>query len=397
MSERTTPFVTLALSGGGSRAIAFHLGCLRALRDRRVLDHVRVISSVSGGSVIAAGYAYWDLDFEAFDGRVVELLKKGLQGGILAAALHPVEAGRMLATLVINGGPALLIAAVNLVLNLLRFLTGAPTTRVQRLLSQLARSLPVWGTLTTALERSLRSSLFASATMAEVRRADLEVLINACDLPTGTAFRFGSRSSGGWRYGRIVGADIAVAKAVAASAAFPPLLAPLVETFQFERGGQRHRHKVLLTDGGVFDNLGTNPLEPGRDPGISVNTYPTTHIISLNAGSGQFEGEGHPLWWGPRLLQSFVAVHRKVQDASYARLFALREAGDLHGFIMVYLGQDDARLPAPPPDLIPRDAVRRYPTDFAAMSETDIDCLARRGEQLTHLMLDHYWQAAPEA
>jgi predicted acylesterase/phospholipase RssA len=49
-------FIALALSGGGSRAIAFHLGCLRALHDRGVLDKVRVISSVSGGSVIAAAY-----------------------------------------------------------------------------------------------------------------------------------------------------------------------------------------------------------------------------------------------------------------------------------------------------------------------------------------------------
>lgn len=41
--------VGLALSGGGSRAIAFHLGCLRALHDRGVLNRLRVISSVSGG------------------------------------------------------------------------------------------------------------------------------------------------------------------------------------------------------------------------------------------------------------------------------------------------------------------------------------------------------------
>jgi NTE family protein len=289
------------------------------------------------------------------------------------------------------------VAAVNLVLGAVRFLTGAPTAGLQRVLSGLASRLPVWGTLTTAFERALRSSLFGSTTTTDVRNAGLEVLINACDLPTGTAFRFGSHSSGGWRYGRIVGDAVPVAKAVAASAAFPPLLPPLVEAFEFERGGQRRRQKVLLTDGGVFDNLGVNPLEPGRDPGISVNTYPTTHLISLNAGSGQFDGEGHPLWWAPRLMQSFVAVHRKAQDASYVRLFGLRDAGELAGFIMVYLGQDDARLPTRPPDLVPREAVRNYPTDFAAMGDADIERLTRRGEQLTHLMLDHYWPVPAEA
>ena len=39
--------IGLALSGGGSRAIAFHLGCLRALHDYGLLDDVDVISAVS--------------------------------------------------------------------------------------------------------------------------------------------------------------------------------------------------------------------------------------------------------------------------------------------------------------------------------------------------------------
>ena len=50
--------VGLALSGGGSRAIAFHLGCLRALQDRGTLVRVRVISGVSGGAIATAAYTY---------------------------------------------------------------------------------------------------------------------------------------------------------------------------------------------------------------------------------------------------------------------------------------------------------------------------------------------------
>ena len=46
LSERV---IGLALSGGGSRAAAFHLGCLRALHDRDLLRRVRVISVISGG------------------------------------------------------------------------------------------------------------------------------------------------------------------------------------------------------------------------------------------------------------------------------------------------------------------------------------------------------------
>ena len=58
MHNKPQRLVGLALSGGGSRAIAFHLGCLRALHDAGVLKKISVVSSVSGGSVIAGMYAY---------------------------------------------------------------------------------------------------------------------------------------------------------------------------------------------------------------------------------------------------------------------------------------------------------------------------------------------------
>ena len=41
--------IGLALSGGGYRAAAYHVGTLRALRYLGLLDKVDVISSVSGG------------------------------------------------------------------------------------------------------------------------------------------------------------------------------------------------------------------------------------------------------------------------------------------------------------------------------------------------------------
>jgi NTE family protein len=55
--------IVLALSGGGARAASFSLGVLQGLRDmqdadgRRLSEHIALISSVSGGSVLAAYYA----------------------------------------------------------------------------------------------------------------------------------------------------------------------------------------------------------------------------------------------------------------------------------------------------------------------------------------------------
>ena len=87
--QKKTRNVGLALSGGGSRAIAFHLGCLRALHDLNLLSRVQVISSVSGGSVISAMYAYSNDSFREFDARIVELLSEGLHRDIFREVFRP--------------------------------------------------------------------------------------------------------------------------------------------------------------------------------------------------------------------------------------------------------------------------------------------------------------------
>lgn len=46
----------LALSGGGSRAAAFHCGTIAALEELHLLERVNVVSTVSGGSVFGAAW-----------------------------------------------------------------------------------------------------------------------------------------------------------------------------------------------------------------------------------------------------------------------------------------------------------------------------------------------------
>src|SRR5690349_4251254 len=53
--------IGLALSGGGFRATLFHLGLIRFLRDADILRQVTHITSVSGGSIMAAHLVLnWD-------------------------------------------------------------------------------------------------------------------------------------------------------------------------------------------------------------------------------------------------------------------------------------------------------------------------------------------------
>src|SRR5258708_10154455 len=101
--------IGLALSGGGSRAAAFHLGCLRALYDRGLLPRVRVISGVSGGALLAALYAYGPIMFDEFDAMATEFLRRGFQWAIarrFLTSLRGVQAGLSTASLPLSGAAA---------------------------------------------------------------------------------------------------------------------------------------------------------------------------------------------------------------------------------------------------------------------------------------------------
>src|SRR3546814_10553347 len=99
----------------------------------------------------------------------------------------------------------------------------------------LFRSAPVprFASRSTAFERHLRKAIFGDRRVTEVKRPNLAVVLNATELRTGTAFRFGSKESGSWRYGRLVKTPT-VSAAVAASAAFPALLPLFDEHLVFE-------------------------------------------------------------------------------------------------------------------------------------------------------------------
>jgi hypothetical protein len=57
--DKTSPWVGLALSGGGIRSATFCLGALQRLAKANVLKHFDYISSVSGGGYTAASVQWW--------------------------------------------------------------------------------------------------------------------------------------------------------------------------------------------------------------------------------------------------------------------------------------------------------------------------------------------------
>jgi predicted acylesterase/phospholipase RssA len=354
----TTPTIGLALSGGGFRATAFGLGCLRALHDRDLLSRVRVVSGISGGSLLAAMWAYGPATFEEFDDTVSTLLRRGLQGELARRALSP----RHLAK-----------GAVST----FRSLPGLPGRR------------PRTFTRTDALVQALLSRPFGSRNVDNVTHPDLDTVISATDLITTNAVRFGSARSSSSPYGRIV-EPVQVADAVAASAAFPLLLPALTRTYEFEDSrAERHTRTVTMTDGGVYDNLGLSPLLPGRSQAFTSHVYDLDYVVAVDAGRGRKVKPAASFLPG-RLARSFDITYNKTQDGSRAQLNAASEHGRLRGFVHAYLAMQDRHLPTPVADCVPRAAVVGYPTNFAPVPGEDLRLLTVRGEQLTRVLLAHY-------
>jgi NTE family protein len=380
------PKIGLALSGGGSRAIAFHLGCLRALHDRGILDKVEVLSGVSGGSVIAALYAYSDEPFESFAGRVEEVLARGMVWGIARETFLSFELPKIVVAISLAGAAAVLAQTLQLVGWLLGLVKLQPSW-LGAITNQILDLAPRFASRTTAFERHLVRRYFGDLRMDAVGRQGLSVVINAAELRTETAFRYGSLESGCWRFGRLTERP-RVATAVAASAAFPAALPALDHFLTFTKNGVETRHRVIITDGGVYDNLGVTCMLPGRSSHFSTNAVPVDFIIACDAGQGMPSGARRPAFWMSRMLATVLTIHRRTQTMTQNMLHRMVANGEIQGFLMPYLGQQDSALSIRPADLVSRDQVADYPTNFNPMSKMNIHKLSKRGEQLTRCLVD---------
>jgi NTE family protein len=216
----------LCLSGGGYRAMLFHAGALWRLNEAALLGRLDRVSSVSGGSITAGvlGLAWPRLDFD---------------GAGVARALVPevVEPLRRMARHTIDF-PAIALGLL----------------------------LP--GTIGDRIVGSYRRRLFGSATLQDLPDRP-RFVFDATNLQSGVLWRFAKPYMRDYRVGEVKAPRVGLATAVAASSAFPPFLSPIVlkladGDFTPGSGNDLQRSpfttRVSLTDGGVYDNLGLEPI-----------------------------------------------------------------------------------------------------------------------------------------
>jgi NTE family protein len=386
MEEAISSKIGLALSGGGCRAMAFHLGCLRALDRLGLLHRINVLSTVSGGSVVGVFFHAHDGDFASFEAKMREILSQGLVKRMCRKLFSPLGL-KVAAAFALIGIVAVMAALIRTMVGILTLIT--PKSFARHFESFDIRSpLHRFASRTSLLEAVLDELLFSGASMSDLPTKP-DLVINATELRTGSAFRFGTKESGSWRWGKLHQNDVSVAHAVAASAAYPLFLPAFDETFAFDDKGALRTERVILTDGGIYDNLGLGCLWPDRSPDVSLNVTPVDTIICCSAGYGLRQEPPSQFMLG-RMSSVFGALFDRAQNASIHRLHEARRSGQIKDFIFPYLGQLDKTLPDPPSDLIRREEAHSYPTDFNAMSTDWIDRLSLRGQQLTTCLARAY-------
>jgi NTE family protein len=246
-------FMCLAFTGGGTRAAALSYGVLEKLRKTRIvwkgvekslLDEVDCISSISGGSFTAAYYGlFGERIFSDFRGR---FLDADIQGALLWNLLNPVNWFRL--------------------------------------------ASPYFGRIDLAAEY-YDEAIFERKTFATLAQANRRpfIMLNATNLANGERFEFTQE-----QFDFLV-SDLnsyPVARAVAASSAFPFLLSPITvknyphDQFKLPKDYQlglddyndnrrryywaRNRAMYIndaelpylhLMDGGLSDNIGLRPIE----------------------------------------------------------------------------------------------------------------------------------------
>ena len=273
--------LTLAFSGGGTRAAALSYGVLEELRDttividgqpQRLLDEIDTISSVSGGSFTSAYYGlYGERTFEDYkDG----FLTRDIEGKLFRGLFNP-----------------------------LRWFSSEGRTEMAVKLYE--------------------NDVFHEATFADMRREGAPlILINASDLGYGVRFSFVQE------YFDLLCSDInsfPVARAVTASSAVPLVFNPIVvEDYQdcktagkpewmpaaakhvagdpeltdvlkgLESYNNKDRQYAHFVDGGITDNLGLRAIYEVIEMSGGVQTFYTKSghkppryavVVSVNAST----------------------------------------------------------------------------------------------------------------
>lgn len=332
----------LCLSGGGYRAALFHLGAVRRLNECGVLGRMDLVSSVSGGSILAA--------------HLARVLSPWPRTGEVVTDWTPCVAA-----------PFQAFCRVDI--------------RTPALLASLRHP---WRCLTAGLDPARLETayhrLLTSARLAELPEHPRFVFC-ATEILTGTLWRFERDQIRTWRTRRLKpGPDDTVARAVAASSCFPPLFAPMPPTREqgrirdivLEDGRTLAASDLRLSDGGLYDNLGIQPaIKQHRvllvsDGGVPFDFVPSHGVLARNR----------------RYIE---VIGKQVANLRWREFHALRNQGKILGgyWSLTGTGTPEPRAPGSYSGKFAREVIATIRTDLNPFTAVEAGVLENHG----------YWQA----
>lgn len=320
--------IGLALSGGGFRAAAFHLGTFRTLDELGLLQKIDLMTCVSGGSIAGAFLA---LNWGQRD--VLDRLENYLRS-------HSIGVSSFL------GG-----------------LLDPFDTRIGK------------------LAESYDKHLFGGATLEDLK-AGPRLYLNATNLATGNMFFFvagggGECELGEHELGVFPAVNFRLKDAVAASSAFPPVFPPLrIEQDHYPAKAVDY---VTLTDGGVYDNLGVNPVFRDRND---------LDYVIVSDGGKPFANTAEPTELGTGVLKESINIlMEQVRGLQFNRLALSHKTGKL---IPVWYSIDSTEGEAQPGDAVFASSIG---TNLKALNKQEVAVLTRHAGALLQRRLIDY---APE-
>ena len=284
--------IGIAASGGGFRAMLFHVGAFIRLAELGLLQQAKRISSVSGGSIATAWLAcIWP-----------DLVKADFTN------LNDVFVGPML-------------DFAHSRIDVIDAITGLlPGTSAAK-----------------QVVKSYDKHLFHGRSLQDLPDQP-QFVFCATNLQTGVLWRFCKAYAGDYIVGRLDQPNFPLAQAVAASSAFPPFLSPM--TLNFAEGSFQDwptasrrpvpsigdfRKAVILTDGGVYDNHGIEPL---------VKRFATLFVSD----------GGAPFSRNARLCRNWVSQLRRILDVTDNQVRALRRRDLINRFEAANAFADETAL-----------------------------------------------------
>lgn len=349
--------IGLALSGGGIRALIFHLGTLRYLAEIKKMSEIKRISTVSGASlcialVLSVNNNRWPTDTEYLEHVLPTIEKIILNNDIQSSAIFR-----------------------------LIFSPKWWFNRIGLLAKTLEKKWGISGSLTD-LPDSPRWN------------------INCTTFETGKNFRFSKKWMGDYKVKYVVEPDVPISVATIASAGFPILIGPYtLDASKYQWSNLKDKldkipsvkDKYHLWDGGVYDNLGTESLyKPAKNLIGNLNYL----IISDASGSqGMFE----------RKSNFSLANLKRLLDITMEQIEALRSR-EVFAHVMskgkgiiVQIGNsaekvveksklsDDMKSQLIKECMSPKDAelAKNYPTTLSSPTKENFQLIMQHGYENT--------------